>query len=161
MPSSMDRGVFTWVLSDAPACGLPKIQNRVGELVMVENVGEDGLEFGAEALVDVDVLLDLEVDVPEGHAAKHAAPPAPPSRPRIGLRTQANTAAGFANRLTLPAVPTPLEPVTLLWRELPKLLAQVRTPFSSAKKLLRISFSECLAVAVGGVDFERQDRWQP
>ena len=65
--------MFTWRALHAPACGLPKIQNRVGELVMVENVGEDGLEFGAKALVDVDVLLDLEVDVPERHAAKHAA----------------------------------------------------------------------------------------
>src|SRR4249920_985472 len=72
----------------------------------------------------------------KGMPRRTPAPPAPPSRPRIGLRTQANTAAGFAKRLTLPFVPTPPEPVTLLWRELPKLLAQVRTPFSSEKKLL-------------------------
>lgn len=37
---------------------------------MVENVGKDGLEFVPEALVDVDVLSDLEVDVPEEHATK-------------------------------------------------------------------------------------------
>lgn len=40
---------------------------------MVENVGEDGLEFGAEAFVDVDVFLDLEVNVPEWHSAKYAS----------------------------------------------------------------------------------------
>ncbi len=38
---------------------------------MVENVGEDGLDFRAEALIDVDALFDLEVDVPERHAAKY------------------------------------------------------------------------------------------
>ena len=64
---------------------------------MVENVGEDGLEFGAEALVDVNVLLDLEVNVPEGHAAKHAGPAGTAVQTQNRVTAQANTAAGLAN----------------------------------------------------------------
>ena len=59
---------------DAKTRRTRKAQDWVCKLVMVENVGEDGLEFSAEALVDVNVFLDLEVDVPEGHAAKNASP---------------------------------------------------------------------------------------
>ena len=124
--------------TEGAPCGCrSEVEERVGELVVVENVGEYGLEFGAEAFVDVDVFLDLEINVPERHAAKYASAALARSRPKIGLRTQANTAAGFAKRLAPePAVPMPLEPATLLWRELPKLLAHVRTPFSSAAKPL-------------------------
>src|SRR5580700_100426 len=59
-------------VQDAPSRGVPEAHERVAELVMIENVGEDRLDFGAEALVDMDVFLDLEVDVPERHAAKYA-----------------------------------------------------------------------------------------
>jgi len=59
---------------DTKALWRSQAESGVGKLVMVENVREDGLEFGAEALVDMNVLLDLEVHVPEGHTAKHARP---------------------------------------------------------------------------------------
>jgi hypothetical protein len=44
----------------------------IEELVVVEDVGEDGAKFSAEALAEHDVFLHAEVDVPERLAAKIA-----------------------------------------------------------------------------------------
>src|SRR5579863_7150794 len=67
------RGVHLRI-QDTKSLRRRQAEGGVGKLVMVENVREDGLEFSAEAFVDVNVLLDLEVHVPEGHPAKHAPP---------------------------------------------------------------------------------------
>jgi hypothetical protein len=64
--------VVDLVVEHAPNLRRRSAQGRIAELVMVENVAEDGLEFQAETLIDVDVFANLEIDVPEGHAAEYA-----------------------------------------------------------------------------------------
>src|SRR5690348_17752081 len=49
-----------------------EVKSAVGHLVVVEDVHEDGLEFRAELLRDLDVFLDFHIHVPVGQAANHA-----------------------------------------------------------------------------------------
>ena len=57
----------------------------VGPLVMVEHVGEDALEFQADALGHPDVLLDAEVHIPEVQGVENsiAAVPVIDSQNRV------------------------------------------------------------------------------
>ena len=83
MPSSMECGRVDLAAESAPSGCRPEVAYRVGRLVMVENVGEDGLEFNAEALVDVNVFLNWKSTFQKGMPRTIPPPPAPPSRPRI------------------------------------------------------------------------------
>ena len=48
------------------------LQERIAQLDMVEDVGEDGREFGTDPLRNVDRLAHAEVDIPVGHSAENA-----------------------------------------------------------------------------------------
>src|SRR6516162_3416187 len=52
--------------------GVEVVARRVEELVMVEHVQEDDLELGVNPLGDVELLAELQVDVPVGHAPRNA-----------------------------------------------------------------------------------------
>ncbi len=70
----------------AEAARVVQTEVVIGPLIMIQNVGEDAVEFQVHAFGHADALLDAKIRVPIRHPPKIPEPPSRLSIPRIGLR---------------------------------------------------------------------------
>src|SRR5579859_1409842 len=131
----MERGELTWVLRTPQLAGAERLRTGSASWSWLKTLVKMDCTSALKRSLTRMFFFTWKSTFQNGIPRRTPAPPAP-SRPRIGSRRQPYTAAGLAKRLTLPAEPGPEAGATPLWRELPKLFAQVRTAFSSEKKLL-------------------------
>src|SRR5208282_1561160 len=131
-------------------------EERVQELVMVENVGEDGLEFGAEALVNVDVLLNLEVDVPEWHAAKCSGAAGTAIQTQDRIADAAKYGCGIGEHVHIASTARAGEGSDAVVARAAEVVGASEDGVFVRGEVDGIGFSEGLTVTVGGVELERQ-----
>lgn len=123
---------------------------------MVEHVGKDGLEFCAEALVDVDILLDLEVDVPERHTAKYASPASASVQAQNRVADTGKHGCRVCEYVDVSGGADAVGSSNIVVPRAAEVVGAGKNAVFVGEEVVTIAFTEGLTVTVSGVEFEGQ-----
>ena len=123
---------------------------------MVEDVGKDGLNFGAEALVNVDVLFHLEIDVPEGHAAEDACAACATIETENWVAHATVDGRRVCEQVDIACRADAVAASYAIVTRTPEVVGASENSIFVGEEVVAIAFTKRLAVAVGGVEFKRQ-----
>ncbi len=123
---------------------------------MFEDVGKDRFEFGAKALVDVNVLLDLKIYVPEGHAANHPSPTSATVQTKNGIADAVKYGLRVAEHIDIASsADTPGTRHAVVTRT-SEIVGTSENGVFIGTEVNGVGLTERLTVKVAGIEFERQ-----